>query len=997
MGMQGIYLGGYPWKKWGQLTADDLNGAIQLALQEPHELPPLTTIPDGSIPVSKLQYPYIVIGGTPITLGQGVPTLSGLANPVNPQDVATKSYVDAAFGGSPGGGLAHFPNGVESPGGFWITDQTYPLQQYRWYANGGYAWIDHANNGDWMEAFEYATGKVYFQHGVEMRDNVQINGSLTVNGGIVGGSGAGGWIYDTNNSGLGWRFLAQNGLLYLNTNQGRNWWTVDNSSGEFHSMGYINTDIGYKWIDSANGPGQQWALYSNFGVMSLWNNGSGVAMSINYGSGIVSFPHGLQSNAWVWYDTTFTNEQWTLSAHDGVTYLVSNQPDVPNGRPNHPVWGGEWNSGRFFVFYDLIVYGGFAIYGAFTTTQGIIWNDRVNNGPQWQAYANNGIFSIWSSNVGDIMTFNTNPIEIRTVAAFMSNVALRFADPYYGNYSHQWSWYASVGTAHLWHNIIGDVIQISESDGLVRFPYGLLVTSYNFNDDTFAGQQWNWHAHGGMAYLGVNNGDGWNIGAQFDNGNVFIRYNFFCQQALTVQWDATANSWTFRNQNAPQYSWLWWSYDNIARLRTEDAIDQLTIDRAGNLNARGTIFSPVAYKWQDSANGPSQQWYIQSYYGAMHFANNAAGDCFIIDYASGTVSFPHALQLTNLAWSDDQLGGQNWRMYAHGGATYLESNNPDIPNGRGAHPIFAANWTTGSCQFLYDVIVNGALNVYGAGITTNYAFFMTDRSNANTQWAWYADGGLLRLWANNGGDRVTFDYNTIEMRSSGAIMSNTAIKFADPWFPAYSHQWYWYSFQGQAQLFSNVLGASVITVNETTGVVNFPFGANVGSSTPPTPTKLEYADQSNINQHWMWYSNGLVSRHWETSVGDIFGYSTAGVAAKPGGGEWAAVATGFERVEDYTTGLDAVLKLRPVSYQYEAAFGFGGARRHIGLVPDEVKGIMPEMLGGSMPYRRNEDDDDRELPTLDASALRYALVNAVKELSGQVQALTARLAALEAR
>lgn len=102
LGARGIYFGGYPWRDLGILTADDLNAAVALALQEPSSLAPETilgSIPDGSLSNSKLMNPYIRIGSTQIPLGpSNITTLTGLSPPINPSDVATKYYVDNVVG-----------------------------------------------------------------------------------------------------------------------------------------------------------------------------------------------------------------------------------------------------------------------------------------------------------------------------------------------------------------------------------------------------------------------------------------------------------------------------------------------------------------------------------------------------------------------------------------------------------------------------------------------------------------------------------------------------------------------------------------------------------------------------------------------------------------------------------------------------------------------------------------------------------------------------------
>ena len=92
----------------------------------------------------------------------------------------------------------------------------------------------------------------------------------------------------------------------------------------------------------------------------------------------------------------------------------------------------------------------------------------------------------------------------------------------------------------------------------------------------------------------------------------------------------------------------------------------------------------------------------------------------------------------------------------------------------------------------------------------------------------------------------------------------------------------------------------------------------------------------------------------------------------------------------YDAGLAEVTALRPITYCFN---GRGGTvedgRRHIGLIADEVEGVMPEMVD---TMSRLLDPDDRaptEIKTLDTTSLIFALVNCVKELAARVASLEA--------
>ena len=128
---------------------------------------------------------------------------------------------------------------------------------------------------------------------------------------------------------------------------------------------------------------------------------------------------------------------------------------------------------------------------------------------------------------------------------------------------------------------------------------------------------------------------------------------------------------------------------------------------------------------------------------------------------------------------------------------------------------------------------------------------------------------------------------------------------------------------------------------------------------------------------------------------------------KPGGGEWL---TGSDaRIKtvtgDYATGLEAIKQLAPVRYTYNGnetlrsaeddtkqsphAQVFG--QEFIGLVAQEAEGPMPEMIKQTSGYIDGVAVDDMRI--MDGGIIKYALINAVKELALRVETLEAQLAA----
>jgi hypothetical protein len=112
-------------------------------------------------------------------------------------------------------------------------------------------------------------------------------------------------------------------------------------------------------------------------------------------------------------------------------------------------------------------------------------------------------------------------------------------------------------------------------------------------------------------------------------------------------------------------------------------------------------------------------------------------------------------------------------------------------------------------------------------------------------------------------------------------------------------------------------------------------------------------------------------------------------------GAWAVISQREmkENIVPYTRGLDAVVQLNPVSFNYVAGTPFfqdEPSRPLFGLIADEVAPVVPEIVGTTTGMVRSKEV---MLDTLEPSNLVYALINSCKELATRLAALEARIGA----
>lgn len=129
-------------------------------------------------------------------------------------------------------------------------------------------------------------------------------------------------------------------------------------------------------------------------------------------------------------------------------------------------------------------------------------------------------------------------------------------------------------------------------------------------------------------------------------------------------------------------------------------------------------------------------------------------------------------------------------------------------------------------------------------------------------------------------------------------------------------------------------------------------------------------------------------------------------AAKPSTNTWTIASDARLKnvTGDYTKGLDAVCQLRPVVYTYNGLAGMpNDGKENISIIAQEAMAHFPECVGTYMGRMNPVDENGEEnvaeekveLYNWNSHALTFALVNAIKELKAQNDALAARIAILE--
>lgn len=144
------------------------------------------------------------------------------------------------------------------------------------------------------------------------------------------------------------------------------------------------------------------------------------------------------------------------------------------------------------------------------------------------------------------------------------------------------------------------------------------------------------------------------------------------------------------------------------------------------------------------------------------------------------------------------------------------------------------------------------------------------------------------------------------------------------------------------------------------------------------------------NNEIMARNDGAISTLYLQNEGGSL--ETGGTASKPGGGSWTATSDARlkQDIKPYNDGLEMLLKINPVFYNYNQLSGYDTAKQHIGVIAQDIQKVAPYMVSSF-------NKTGKEYLNVDNTAMTYMLINAVKEQQKEIEALKELVKKLQAK
>ena len=116
-------------------------------------------------------------------------------------------------------------------------------------------------------------------------------------------------------------------------------------------------------------------------------------------------------------------------------------------------------------------------------------------------------------------------------------------------------------------------------------------------------------------------------------------------------------------------------------------------------------------------------------------------------------------------------------------------------------------------------------------------------------------------------------------------------------------------------------------------------------------------------------------------------------AAKPTSALWTIASDERikENINPYKKGLQELLKINPITYDYNGLGGFAKGKGGVGIIAQEIIDILPNSVSSIKAKLYETDEEETDILNFNGHELTYVLINAIKEQQVQIEDLKARL------
>jgi hypothetical protein len=118
-------------------------------------------------------------------------------------------------------------------------------------------------------------------------------------------------------------------------------------------------------------------------------------------------------------------------------------------------------------------------------------------------------------------------------------------------------------------------------------------------------------------------------------------------------------------------------------------------------------------------------------------------------------------------------------------------------------------------------------------------------------------------------------------------------------------------------------------------------------------------------------------------------------AAKPTSALWTIASDKRikENITPYKKGLNELMQINPINYDYNGLGGFKKGKGGVGIIAQEILAVLPDSVSSIKGKLNETDEEETDILNFNGHELIYVLINSIKEQQAQIEELKAMILA----